>query len=56
MSKLEDWEFDVQYSIILEELSNSIRDRLGLEVIDHALYRLCKNLEDELRCGENLYE
>lgn len=56
MSKLEEWEFDVQYSIILEGLTNSIRDRLGIEFNDHALYRLCKELELELQEGEDKYE
>ena len=56
MSKLEEWEFDEQYSIILEDLTNSIKDRLDIEVIDHALYRLCRQLELELQEGENKYE
>lgn len=56
VSKLEEWEFDEQYSIILEDLTNSIKDRLDIEFTDHALYRLCRQLELELQEGENKYE
>ena len=49
-------EFDVYYSIVLEDLSRSIKKHLGIEFNDHALYRLCKDLEQELKQGENCYE
>ena len=49
-------EFDVYYSIVLEDLSISIKKHLGLYFSDHALYRLCKDLEQELKKGENCYE
>lgn len=53
---LHEGEFYDQYMIILENLSNDIRKRLDLEVTDHALVRLCIDLENELKLGENLYE
>ena len=53
---LDEDEFDVYYSIVLEDLSISIKEHLGLYFSDHALYRLCKDLEQELKKGENCYE
>ena len=53
---LDEYEFDIYYSIVLEDLSRSIKKHLGIEFNDHALYRLCKDLEQELKQGENCYE
>ena len=53
---LDEYEFDIYYSIVLEDLSRSIKKHLGIEFNDHALYRLCKDLEQELKKGENCYE
>lgn len=53
---LDECEFDIYYSIILEDLSRSIKKHLGIEFTDHPLYRLCENLEKELKRGENCYE
>ena len=41
---LDEYKFDVYYSIILEDLSRSIKKHLGIEFTDHPLYRLCENL------------
>ena len=53
---LDEYEFDIYYSIVLEDLSRSIKKHLGIEFTDHPLYRLCENLEKELKRGENCYE
>ena len=53
---IDEYEFDIYYSVILEDLSRSIKKHLGIEFTDHPLYRLCENLEKELKRGENCYE
>ena len=54
-----DWsvvDFDDRYMVFLESMAKDIKKFFNLEFTDHALVRLCRDLENELLQGENKYE
>ena len=51
-----DHEFVEKYMVLLELFSNSIEELFGTCYNDHALVRLCRDLEKELIDGEDKCE
>ena len=53
---VDDGEFVSKYMVLLEMLSNDIKEMFGTYYSDHSLVRLCKALEKELIDGEDKYD
>ena len=53
---VDDGEFVEKYMVLLEMLSNDIKEMFGTYYSDHSLVRLCRALEKELIDGEDKYD